>query len=163
MARPAGIPPVTSNRLRSHSAFAALRGASPIPVSSGRRDRDRLNHGGNRDPNRNLHMIALCGLRYCRRTRAYTQRRLAEGKTKREIIRCLKRYIARERFHALSADLADLNRPAPARATPPIAVSINCGAGATGTEPTTALTSIGTSGRLTPPRRSTSRSARPSP
>ena len=89
------------DRLHSDGAFAALCGASPIPVSSGRRDRYRINHGGNRDANRTLHMIAVCRLRYCQRTRAYTQRRLAEGKTKREIIRCLKRYIAREVFTAL--------------------------------------------------------------
>jgi transposase len=80
-------------------------------------------------------MIAVCRLRYCERTRAYAQRRTAEGKTKREIIRCLKRYIARELYHALRADLADLELPAP---TPPpptqtaIAVSINCGAGPNG-------------------------------
>jgi hypothetical protein len=112
-------------------AFAALCGASPIPVSSGRRDRYRINHGGDRDANRTLHMISVCRLRHCQRTRAYAQRRLAEGKTTREIIRCLKRYIARELFHTLSADLADLNRPAPSRAAPAIAVSINCGAGPT--------------------------------
>ena len=53
------------DRLRSDGAFAALCGASPIPVSSGRRDRHRLNHGGDRDANRTLHMIAVCRLRYC--------------------------------------------------------------------------------------------------
>jgi transposase len=116
-------------RLRSDGSFAALCGASPIPVSSGRRDRHRLNHGGDRDANRTLHMIAVCRLRYCPRTRAYAQRRIAEGKTKQEIIRCLKRYIARETYHALRADLADLVQPPPRPAT---AVTINCGAGPTG-------------------------------
>jgi hypothetical protein len=58
-------------------------------------------------------MIAVCRLRYCARTRAYAQRRIAEGKTKKEIIRCLKRYIARETYHALRADLTDLIEPAP--------------------------------------------------
>jgi len=59
-------------------------------------------------------MIAVCRLRYCQRTRAYMQRRLAEGKTKREIIRCLKRYIARELYHALPADpLAQPDTPRP--------------------------------------------------
>ena len=121
------------DRLHSDGAFAALCGASPIPVSSGRRDRYRINHGGNRDANRTLHMIAVCRLRYCQRTRAYTQRRLAEGKTKREIIRCLKRYIARELYHALRADLADLNLPAPRPPKrPAIAISINCSAGPIG-------------------------------
>jgi transposase len=116
-------------RLRNEGSFAALCGASPIPVSSGRRDRHRLNHGGDRDANRTLHMIAVCRLRYCQRTRAYAQRRIAEGKTKKEIIRCLKRYIARETYHALRADLADLIQPPPLPAT---TVTINCGAGPTG-------------------------------
>jgi transposase len=117
------------DRLRSDGSFAALCDASPIPVSSGRRDRHRLNHGGDRDANRTLHVIAVCRLRYCQRTRAYAQRRIAEGKTKQEIIRCLKRYIARETYHALCADLADLVQPPP---QPAIAVTINCGAGPTG-------------------------------
>jgi len=95
-------------RLRGESSFAALCGASPIPVSSGRRNRHRLNYGGDRQANRALHMIAVCRLRYCQRTRAYAQRRTTEGKTKREIIRCLKRYIAREVYNALQADLTDL-------------------------------------------------------
>jgi len=99
------------NRLRSEGAFAALCGASPIPASSGRTNRHRLNYGGDRDANRALHMIAVCRLRYCQRTRDYAARRTAEGKTKPEIIRCLKRYIAREIYHSLHADLADLTHP----------------------------------------------------
>jgi transposase len=113
-------------RLRGDAAFAALCGASPIPASSGRTTRHRLNYGGDRDANRALHMIAVCRLRYCQRTRAYAQRRTAEGKTKREIIRCLKRYIAREAYHALRADLADLHAANP---RPCHAVAISCGAG----------------------------------
>ncbi len=112
-------------RLRSEASFAALCGASPIPVSSGRSDRHRLNYGGDRDANRALHMIAVCRLRYCDRTRAYAERRTAEGKTKTEIIRCLKRYIAREIYHAL---IADLLPPTSRRRADPI-VSIACGAG----------------------------------
>jgi transposase len=113
-------------RLHGDAAFAALCGASPIPASSGRTTRHRLNYGGDRDANRALHMIAVCRLRYCERTRAYAQRRTAEGKTKREIIRCLKRYIAREAYHALQADLEDLH----ATTRPPRhAVAITCGAG----------------------------------
>jgi transposase len=112
-------------RLRHDGAFAALCGASPIPASSGRTTRHRLNYGGDRDANRALHMIAVCRLRYCDRTRAYAQRRTAEGKTKREIIRCLKRYIARETYHALRADLADIQAAKPPRH----AVAITCGAG----------------------------------
>ncbi len=56
-------------------------------------------------------MIAVCRLRYCDRTRDYAKRRTAEGKTKSEIIRCLKRYIAREIYHSLHADVADLTHP----------------------------------------------------
>ena len=93
-------------RLRSDGAFAALCGASPIAASSGKTSRHRLNYGGDRDANRALHMIAVCRLRYCPRTRAYAERRTTEGKTKREIIRCLKRYIARETYRTLREDLA---------------------------------------------------------
>ena len=113
-------------RLRGDAAFAALCGASPIPASSGRTTRHRLNYGGDRDANRALHMIAVCRLRHCDRTRGYAQRRTAEGKTKREIIRCLKRYIAREAYHALRADLADLQAATP---PPRHAIAITCGAG----------------------------------
>jgi transposase len=116
-------------RLKNEASFAALCGASPIPVSTGRTDRHRLNYGGDRDANRALHMIAVCRLRYCERTRAYAERRTAEGKTKTEIIRCLKRYIAREIYHALVADL--LPPPDASRRRDPI-VSITCGAGPIG-------------------------------
>jgi transposase len=116
-------------RLRSEASFAALCGASPIPVSTGRSDRHRLNYGGDRDANRALHMIAVCRLRHCDRTRAYAERRTAEGKTKTEIIRCLKRYIAREIYHALIADLQP--RPDTHRRPDPT-VSITCGAGTIG-------------------------------
>ena len=77
---------------------------------------------------RALHMIAVCRLRYCERTRAYAARRTAEGKTKREILRCLKRYIAREVYNTLRADLAELGHSGqPAHAT-----TIICGAGPIG-------------------------------
>ena len=95
--------------LRGEASFAALCGASPIPASSGKTSRHRLNYGGDRAANRALHLIAVCRLRYCPRTRAYAKRRTAEGKTKLEIIRCLKRYIARETYHTLRADLGALN------------------------------------------------------
>jgi transposase len=122
------------DRLRHEASFAALCGASPIPVSTGRTDRHRLNYGGDRDANRALHMIAVCRLRYCQRTRAYAERRTAQGKTKTEIIRCLKRYIARELYHALIADL--LPPPASPRPRDPI-VSVTCGAGPIGRTITT--------------------------
>ena len=72
-------------------------------------------------------MIAVCRLRYCARTQAYAARRTREGNTKREIIRCLKRYIARQAYRALVADLADLGNPLPPR--PRRAIAITCGAG----------------------------------
>jgi transposase len=116
------------DRLRGEAAFAALCGASPVPACSGKTSRHRLNYGGDRQANRSLHLIAVCRLRYCARTRAYAQRRTAEGKTKPEIMRCLKRYIAREVYYALRADLARLDHPRrPTRAT-----TIICGAGPIG-------------------------------
>jgi transposase len=97
------------DRLRSESAFAALCGASPIPVASGKRGRYRLNPGGDRQANRALHLIAVCRLRYCPDTRAYAQRRTTEGKTNKEIMRCLKRYIAREVYATLRDDLRSIS------------------------------------------------------
>ncbi len=116
-------------RLTGEPAFAALCGASPVPASSGKTTRHRLNHGGDRDANRTLYMVAVCRLRFCERTRAYAERRTAEGKNKREIIRCLKRYIARETYHTLLADLTALQAPAPPAPPPrPRAVTtIHCG------------------------------------
>jgi transposase len=99
------------DRLRSEGAFAALCGASPIPIASGKRGRHRLNPGGDRQANRALHMIAVCRLRHCPETRAYAQRRASEGKTKKEIIRCLKRYIARQAYASLRDDLRSLSVP----------------------------------------------------
>jgi transposase len=125
-------------RLPNDGAFARLCGASPIPASSGRTSRHRLSRGGDRKANRALHLIAVCRLRYCARTRAYANRRTAEGLSKPEIIRCLKRYIARELYHTLRADLADLNLSA---ASAQQAVTINCGAGPIGITPTRSTTS----------------------
>jgi transposase len=96
------------DRFHSEASFAAICGASPIPASSGKTTRHRLNPGGDRQANRALHLIAVCRLRYCQHTRAYADRRTREGKTHREIMRCLKRYIAREIYNTLHADLADL-------------------------------------------------------
>ena len=83
-------------RLRSDAAFSHLCGASPIPASSGRTHRHRLNRGGDRAANAALYRIVLCRLRWDPRTRHYMERRTKEGLSKPEIIRCLKRYIARE-------------------------------------------------------------------
>jgi len=99
------------DRLRSEAAFAHLCGAAPVPASSGKTTRYRLNWGGDRQANSALHLIAVVRPRYCERTRAYAARRTAEGRSKREILRCLKRYIAREVFHALQADMAALSAP----------------------------------------------------
>jgi transposase len=120
------------DRLTSEGAFAALCGASPIPVASGKQSRYRLNPGGDRQANRALHLIAVCRLRYCPRTRDYAARRATDGKTKKEILRCLKRYIAREVYRSLTADLADLTTAQPSTVRPTVATSITCGAGIIG-------------------------------
>jgi transposase len=90
------------HRMRSEAAFAHLAGVAPIPASSGRVQRHRLNRGGDRQANNALHTITLCRMRHDPRTRDYVQRRTREGLSKREIIRCLKRYIAREIYRALT-------------------------------------------------------------
>lgn len=89
------------DRISTDSAFAKLCGVCPLEASSGKIIRHRLNRGGNRDANRALHVILVVRLRRHQPTRDYLARRLAEGKSKNEIKRCLKRYIAREIFHAL--------------------------------------------------------------
>lgn len=89
-------------RLRSEAAFAALAGASPIPASSGKTNRHRLNRGGDRQANSALHRIALVRLQHDQRTKDYAGRKLAEGRGKKEILRCLKRAIAREVFTLLT-------------------------------------------------------------
>jgi len=90
-------------RLRSDAAFAMLGGSAPIPASSGQTIRYRLNRGGDRQLNCALHTIVLTRLQHDAETRAYAARRLAEGKTPREIKRCLKRYLARHLFRILEA------------------------------------------------------------
>ena len=92
-------------RCRSEAAYAALGGISPIPASSGMTVRHRLNRGGDRALNRAIHAIAIVRMRSCARTRAYVARRTAEGKTTREIRRCLKRYIARELYRQLTRSM----------------------------------------------------------
>jgi transposase len=92
-------------RCRSEAAYAALGGTSPIPASSGRTVRHRLNRGGDRALNRAIHAIALVRMRSCPRARAYVARRTAEGKTTPEIRRCLKRYIARELYRQLNRSM----------------------------------------------------------
>ena len=89
-------------RMRSEASFAAVCGASPIEASSGPRVRHRLNRGGNRQANNALWRIATVRLRVHERSIDYAARRRAEGKTRREIIRCLKRHIAREIYRLLT-------------------------------------------------------------
>lgn len=95
-------------RVHDEAAFAHLCGVSPLLASSGKTNRHRLNHGGDRQANSALHMITVVRLRYCEQTRAYMTRRTAEGKTRREAMRCLKRYIARQVYATLTADLREL-------------------------------------------------------
>jgi len=90
-----------SDRLHSEAAFAHLCGVAPIPASSGRTHRHRLNRSGDRAANNALYIVVLGRLRYDPRTRAYATRRTSEGLSKPEIIRCLKRYVARELYNAL--------------------------------------------------------------
>ncbi|OAK57261.1 transposase [Rhodococcoides kyotonense] len=78
------------DRISNEAAFASLCGVAPIPASSGKTSRHRLNRGGNRQANRALHIIVLARLKRDPRTRAYRDKRLAQGKSKRDIIRCLK-------------------------------------------------------------------------
>jgi transposase len=88
-------------RLTSDAAFAALCGACPVQASSGKTVRHRLNRGGDRQANAALHRIVLVRLRWHQPTRDYAARRTAQGRTNREIMRCLKRYLAREIFALL--------------------------------------------------------------
>ena len=82
------------DRMRSEASFAMICGACPIPASSGKTQRHRLNRGGNRQANSALHMIVVCRMRTDPRTRDYVARRTQEGLSKREVMRCLKRYVA---------------------------------------------------------------------
>ncbi len=88
-------------RLKSEAAFAHMCGVAPIPASSGKVVRHRLNRRGNRDANRALHVVAAERMSRDERTRVYVEKRTAEGKSKRETMRCLKRYIARELYGVL--------------------------------------------------------------
>jgi transposase len=98
------------HRLTSDASFAALCGASPVQASSGKRIRHRLNRGGNRHANAALYRITLTRLRCDERTRAYIHRRTSAGKTRREAIRCVKRYVARE-IHPLLQPPPAANQP----------------------------------------------------
>ncbi|NYI76137.1 IS110 family transposase [Nocardioides panzhihuensis] len=97
------------DRISTEASLARLCGVAPIPASSGNTTRHRLHRGGDRRANSAIHMIIINRLRWHEPTKAYVTRRTAEGKTKSEIIRCLKRAAVRELYRAL---LTDLNKPA---------------------------------------------------
>jgi transposase len=104
-----------AQRFRSEACFARHCGTAPIPASSGNTTRHRLHRGGDRQLNRAIHIIALGRMAWDPETRAYIQRRVSEGKTKREALRCLKRHIARQIWHLLYS----LPPTAPALPQPP--------------------------------------------
>jgi len=113
---PTGVGPIVAavvscawshpGRCRTDAAFAMLGGAAPIPASSGQRVRVRPNRSGDRQLNQALHLVVLTRLRHDPATRAYAQRRRAEGKTNREIRRCLVRYVARQLYRLLETQPA---------------------------------------------------------
>lgn len=105
------------DRLHSEAALARLCGVAPIPASSGAKVRHRLHRGGDRQANSALHLIVINRLRWHADTKAYVARRTAEGKTKKEIIRCLKRAVVREIYTALMTDLGH-REPVPPPPTP---------------------------------------------
>lgn len=122
-----GIGPITAATLIGHAGnasrfptdghFARQAGAAPIPASSGNTQRVRLNRGGDRQLNAALHRIAFTRARTCPHTRAYLDRKIAEGKTRPEAYRCLKRHLARHIWHLLN------QTPNP---TPPPTITIHC-------------------------------------
>ena len=97
-------------RLHSEAGFAALGGTSPVEASSGKTRRHRLNRGRDRHANAALHRVVIVRLRWHQPTRDYLARRTAQGKTDKEILRCLKRYVAREVFTVLH-QLAQQDQP----------------------------------------------------
>lgn len=90
------------DRLANEAQFASLVGVAPIPASSGKTTRHRLSRGGDRNANHALHQVVLIRMASCRRTKDYVAKRTAEGKSKREIMRCLKRYAAREIYRQIT-------------------------------------------------------------
>lgn len=123
----AGVGPVTAarilaatggpGRVRGQAALAKLFGACPIPASSGRTSRHRLNRGGNRQGNRALHQIAIVRLAHHQPTKDYAARRRKDGKTRAETIRCIKRHLVREVWQALKRIAATDTGPAQPRGT----------------------------------------------
>lgn len=99
-------------RIGTEAAFAHLCGVAPIPANSGKNQNNfRLNRGGDRAANAALYRIVMCRLRWDPATRDYVERRTKQGKSKKHIIRCLKRYVAREVYAAIQTDLNPRNAP----------------------------------------------------
>ncbi|GGI01797.1 IS110 family transposase [Arthrobacter liuii] len=96
------------DRLGNEAQFASLVGVAPVPASSGKTTRHRLSRGGDRSANNALHQVVLVRMGSCQRTKDYVLKRTSEGKSKREIMRCLKRYAAREIYRQVTNP-----RPAP--------------------------------------------------
>jgi len=94
-------------RLHSEAAFAAFCGTNPVPASSGKTTRHRLNRGRDRQANAALHRAIVTRMHWHEPTKIYVERRTAEGKTKPEIMRCLKRYLARQVYHCLLPAVTD--------------------------------------------------------
>ncbi|MFE0700545.1 IS110 family transposase [Streptomyces sp. NPDC058872] len=101
------------DRLGSEASFAHLCAAAPVPASSGRTDRHRLNRGGDRQANRALHTIVLVRMRHDPRTRNYVARRTLEGLKTKDIFRCLKRFLAREVYRHLTSAFSGATGPSP--------------------------------------------------
>lgn len=109
-----GVGPVTAaiilcswshpGRIRSEAALARLAGTAPVPASSGNTSRHRLSRGGDRQLNRALHILAMCRMRSDKTTHDYIERRTAEGKTRRDIQRLIKRYATRHIYRLLAAN-----------------------------------------------------------
>ena len=89
-------------RFKSEAAFARCNGTAPIPASSGKTIRVRLNPGGDRQANNAIHTIAIIRAKHQSESRAYLERRIGQGKTKREALRSRKRHISRELYHRLT-------------------------------------------------------------
>ncbi|MFI6530750.1 transposase [Streptomyces uncialis] len=101
------------DRLASEASFAHLCAAAPVPASSGRTDRHRLNRGGDRQANRALHTIVLVRMRHDPRTRDYVARRTLEGLKAKDIFRCLKHFVAREVYRHLTSAFTSAPSPSP--------------------------------------------------
>ncbi len=125
------------DRMRNEASFAALCGSSPVQASSGKTTRHRLNQGGNRDANCALWRIVMVRLTCDPETAAYRDRRRTEGKSDREIMRCLKRYVAREIHRLLTTPPAVINGTELRVARTTANISLNTAATAINTRPTT--------------------------